>query len=61
MLVCPKCHRNAGWISKEAATFVTEIVKRFGRPTKPVVIRNHPTWTRATLDESTPLREQPKD
>jgi hypothetical protein len=41
-LACPHCHRNGGWLPKEAASFVTAIVKEFGRPTEPVIVRSPP-------------------
>jgi len=41
-LACPRCHRNGGWLRKEAAAFVTEIIKKFGRPTSSIVVRNPP-------------------
>jgi hypothetical protein len=41
-LACPNCHRGGGWLRREAAAFLTEIVKAYGRPTQPVIVRNHP-------------------
>jgi hypothetical protein len=33
------CGRHRGWVSGASHKFLTETVKRFGRPTKPVQIR----------------------
>lgn len=41
-LSCPHCHRNGGWLPKEAAAFVTATIKEFGRPTGPVIVRSPP-------------------
>ena len=41
-LACTRCHRNGGWLQKEAAAFVAEVVKKFGRPDQPIVIRQSP-------------------
>jgi hypothetical protein len=42
-LTCPHCHRNGGWLQKDAAAFIADVVKAFGgRPTKPIVVRNPP-------------------
>ena len=39
MLACPHCNRNAGWLSKDAASFIISVIEKFGRPTEPVVVR----------------------
>jgi hypothetical protein len=38
-LHCARCRRHCGWLSTEAAAFLTEIVTRFGRPTAPITVR----------------------
>jgi len=38
-LHCPRCGRHCGWLSNEAAKFLTAVVARFGRPTAPVLVR----------------------
>jgi len=38
-LACPHCHRTGGWLPKEAAAFITEVIETFGRPVEPVIIR----------------------
>jgi hypothetical protein len=40
-LIC-ECERQIGWMSKEAHTFLTETVRQFGRPTKPMRISRRP-------------------
>jgi hypothetical protein len=45
MLVCPRCHHNGGWLPKEAARFLTELIKHFGCPTGPVNLRKTNGWT----------------
>jgi hypothetical protein len=37
------CGRHRGWVSGVTHTFLTETVKRFGRPTEPIRIRVHET------------------
>jgi hypothetical protein len=38
-LFCSRCERHRGWIANEAHVFVTEVVKKFGKPTTPIKIR----------------------
>jgi hypothetical protein len=33
------CGRHLGWMSAETFTFITAIVRQFGRPTEPIVVR----------------------
>jgi hypothetical protein len=37
------CGRHRGWVATAAYKFLTETVKRFGRPTEPIRIRVHET------------------
>ena len=34
------CGRHLGWMSANSFTFITAIVRHFGRPTEPIVVRN---------------------
>jgi hypothetical protein len=36
-LVCAKCGHLSGRLPKEAITFLMEIVRKFGRPTVPII------------------------
>jgi hypothetical protein len=38
-LHCTACERHRGWMSIEAFHFVSDLVRRFGRPTEPIVVR----------------------
>ena len=38
-LTCTECGHHTGWLSREAHAFVSEIVRLFGRPTKPIQVR----------------------
>jgi hypothetical protein len=38
-LMCT-CGRHLGWMSADTFTFTTAIVRQFGRPTEPIVVRN---------------------
>ncbi len=41
-LECPRCHHNCGWLSREAVLFVANVVKKFGCPEGPIILRtNH--------------------
>src|SRR5262245_7695190 len=37
-LMC-SCGRHLGWMSAQTFDFITEIVRRFGRPTEPIQVR----------------------
>ena len=54
-LACPHCHRNGGWLPREAADFVRAVVRKFGRPSEPVVVRHSPY--RAGLANGNEARE----
>jgi hypothetical protein len=57
-LSCQRCHRNGGWLPKEAAAFIIEIVKAYGRPSGRVIVRNPPVERdRAALNGSQQPRE----
>jgi hypothetical protein len=43
LLACPHCNRNAGWLSKDAASFITSVIEKFGRPTEPIEVRRGST------------------
>lgn len=38
-LICCKCQKHRGWIAGVTRKFLTETVKKFGRPTEPITIR----------------------
>jgi hypothetical protein len=38
-LFCRRCERHRGWMENEAHAFVAEVVKKFGKPTKPIRIQ----------------------
>ena len=38
-LRCAHCEQHRGWLPREAHTFLTEVVQKFGRPTEPIAIR----------------------
>jgi hypothetical protein len=38
-LHCDSCGRHRGWVSKTSHDFLTGIIKSFGCPTEPIVIR----------------------
>jgi hypothetical protein len=40
VLICMKCRRPRGLLSKQEADFVEKIINTFGRPTTPIVLRN---------------------
>ena len=36
---CPMCGKHRAWVSHQTIAFISEIIKRFGRPTAPIKIR----------------------
>jgi hypothetical protein len=40
-LVCAGCDQHRGWLSKTTAAWIESIVKRFGAPTTPIVVRQN--------------------
>jgi hypothetical protein len=38
-LTCAGCRHHRGWLSKQKADFIKQIISTFGRPTEPIVIR----------------------
>src|SRR5262245_43052939 len=38
-LHCARCRRHNGWLSHEAAAFLSEVIAHFGRPTAPIDVR----------------------
>ena len=36
---CSRCESHRGWMANEAHAFVSEVVKKFGKPTTPIKIR----------------------
>ena len=38
-LTCTVCERHRGWMITEAFHFVLDLVRQFGRPTEPIVVR----------------------
>jgi hypothetical protein len=41
-LICARCRHARGWLAKQEADFINNIISTFGRPTAPVVLRNPP-------------------
>lgn len=41
-LHCYKCDLHRGWVSHATHKFLTEIVTKFGRPVKPIILRCTP-------------------
>jgi hypothetical protein len=38
-ITCVECGQFGGWISRESAAFIAEVVRVAGKPTKPVQVR----------------------
>jgi hypothetical protein len=38
-LACPHCNRNGGWLPQAAAGFITNVIKQFGPPNEPIIVR----------------------
>jgi hypothetical protein len=38
-LFCSRCEIHRGWMANETHRFVTELIKKFGKPTTPIKIR----------------------
>jgi hypothetical protein len=38
-LICESCGQHRGWLSRETAGKIEDIIKQFGRPTEPIIIR----------------------
>jgi hypothetical protein len=38
-LTCESCGAHRGWLSKETASAIEAIIKKFGSPTEPIVFR----------------------
>ena len=38
---CSRCEGHRGWMANEAHAFIAEVVKKFGKPTKPIKIRRN--------------------
>jgi hypothetical protein len=36
---CVDCNRHRGWLSQSTASWISEVVNRFGAPTTPIVVR----------------------
>ena len=54
-LHCSDCGQHRGWISKSTATWIEQVVTRFGAPTTPIVVRNH-TFEEEATDTQTNSR-----
>jgi hypothetical protein len=63
-LRCTSCGRHCGWVSLTSWTFITEFIKQFGRPDKPIEIRRgnfQPSTDAADVASSDPeLKPNPK-
>ena len=40
-LFCSRCEGHRGWMANEAHSFIAKVVKKFGKPTKPIKIRRN--------------------
>ena len=40
-LFCSRCEGHRGWMANEAHSFIAKVVKKFGKPTKPIRIRRN--------------------
>ena len=38
-LRCEACDEHRGWLSQQTHSFISETIKRFGRPTDPIRVR----------------------
>jgi hypothetical protein len=38
---CSRCERHRGWMANEAHAFIAEVVKKFGKPTKPIKVQRN--------------------
>jgi hypothetical protein len=38
-ITCSNCGQHRGWLSRETARQVEEVIQRFGRPSEPIIIR----------------------
>jgi len=38
-LRCSSCGRHRGWLSKQTASMIEEIINKFGKPEEPIVFR----------------------
>jgi hypothetical protein len=58
-LRCSDCDRHRGWLSKEAGAQLLAVIKTFGMPTEPLIIRTdvYSTFHRARWHRFTPKRE----
>ena len=54
-LHCVDCNQHRGWLSKSTATWIEQVVTRFGAPTTPIVVRNH-TFEEEATDTQTNSR-----
>lgn len=43
-LVCTGCGQHRGWLSKTTAQWIESVVRRFGPPTTPIVVRKTNTY-----------------
>jgi hypothetical protein len=39
-LTCARCRHARGWLAKQEADFINNIISTFGRPTAPIVLRS---------------------
>ena len=47
-LRCRGCGRPRGFLERAAASFITEIINRFGVPTQPITLRQHDNMREAS-------------
>jgi len=43
-LRCVDCDRHRGWVSQPSARWIEKVVKRFGAPTTPIIVRKVHTF-----------------
>jgi hypothetical protein len=44
-LHCTRCARHCGWLSHQAAKFLSDVIEHFGRPIEPICVRGPPGET----------------
>ena len=50
------CGRHLGWMSTVTFNFISETVRRFGRPSEPISVNRKPPTTTADVKSSSPMK-----
>ena len=50
------CGRHLGWMSIATFNFISETVRRFGRPSEPICVTRKPPTTTADVKSSSPMK-----